>query len=1209
MNATKKFDLSNSSLEGRNLIEASAGTGKTYTITALFLRLIIEKSLCVENILVVTFTEAATEELRDRIRTKLRQAIEAFSAGKSDDEFLNTLVNKHGNVNETIKRLKDAVRDFDQAAIFTIHGFCKRILDESAFESGNLFDTELVTDQEYLKREIIQDFWRKHIYHESPLFVNYLIYKNFDPGKLLKLASNRIIQPDFKIIPEIEIPDSTDKEIEFQTAFQKLHTEWQSARDEVERLLMSNENLNRNKYRRQNIPIWIGLMNDFLASDGKNPVLFDQFNKFTLTEITDATKKNEPIPDHPFFKLCGIFKEKQERLENLFEQRILGLKVKLFNYLHDELIKTKKQKNIQSFDDLLLRLYDALQQTRGNELAEMIRKKYRAALIDEFQDTDPVQYAIFKNIFGTEQNILFLIGDPKQAIYGFRGADIFAYMDAAQHAEFRHTLSQNWRSEPGLIAAQNTIFENADSPFIYNEIPFEPVRAAEKKDREFLKINGKSDSPLQLWYLDASKIGNGDKAIPKTNAREVIYKAVAAEISNLLNLAKQKKAIIGTRPIKEEDIAVLVRRNTEALMMQQALIDLNISSVLYSTNNLFDSREAMEVQRILASIAEPNNDKLLKAALTTDILGIKGEEIDYLMEVESAWEAWLIKFRNYYEVWNRRGFVQMFRYFLSEEKVLPRLMNFPDGERRNTNVLHLSEILHQVSVERKFRITALLKWLSEQRDPRTQRLEEHQLRLESDEKAVKVVTVHKSKGLEYHVIFCPFTWDGSKIKSSIDHFVFHDEKDNMKLTLDLGSEHREQNRIYAEKELLAENLRLLYVALTRAKNRCYLIWGRINEAETSAPAYLFHQLQSPTSENSLQQTSARFKQMSDEEIYSELERIADRSNGTISLSHIRTDKREKYSPGRETKEQLIYQKFGGNIDSGWRIASYSSLVSRLSHAAEIADYDHEEVSGDAGQEIYQKTGELSGIASFPRGTKTGIFFHSIFELIDFEQKDPSSLIELLDTMFKQYGIDPHLQEDVFEMIQKVLSMPLEPDNLDFTLSKIKSQHRLHELEFYFPLKNISPNKLKALFKKYAGTEFSDQYPEQIEKLNFAPMRGFMKGFIDLVFQYDDRFFIVDWKSNFLGDKIENYEFNRLKEVMEEELYILQYHIYTVALDQYLRMRMPEYNYEKHFGGVYYIFLRGVEPELGYNYGVYRDRPSSDFINELGEELIDSSKLF
>jgi exodeoxyribonuclease V beta subunit len=1205
MEKVKQFNLLNSPLEGANLIEASAGTGKTYTIAGLFLRLILEKKISVNEILVVTFTEAATEELKDRIRRKLREAVGAFSGERSEDAFLNALVKRHKSSKAAVGYLREALRAFDQAAIFTIHGFCRRMLYENAFETGSLFDTELVTDQENIKREIVDDFWRKHFSNASPLFINFATRSKTSPDNLLSLLANRVGQPYLKIVPQVDIPDSSPQEKAFQDSFKKVLKSWQSAKVEVEEILATDEGLNRNRYRKAKIPVWIQAMDNYVASGENNPVLFKGFEKFSSAEIARSVKKDHIPATHPFFEICEKLMEKQNELQRAFDHRLLALKGELFRYVQHELTKRKEEKNIQSFDDLLLKMHGALEEKGGEELARALRMKYKAALIDEFQDTDPIQYAIFKKSFRTQNSVLFFIGDPKQAIYGFRGADIFAYMDASRDVQFRFTLGENWRSEPDLITAINTIFAHAGLPFLYDEIPFKPATSASKRKPVYLSMGKQSGPPLQLWFVDARELTESGKAITKGQAYELIPKAVASEISRLLRLGKSNKAILGKRPLRESDIAVLVRTNIEARMMQQALSALHIPGVLYSTGNLFDSHEALEMERVLAGIAEPNNERLLKAALSTDMIGVKGEALDVLLDDETGWEEWLVKFRTYHDLWNERGFIRMFRYLLLGEKVLSRLMSLSDGERRNTNLLHLSEVLHQTWIESKLNMVGLLKWLSEQRDQSTPRLEEHQLRLESDENAVKVVTIHKSKGLEYPVVFCPFTWHGSKIKKSKQPFTFHDEVDHMRLTLDLGSEEMDEHRVLAEKEQLAENLRLLYVALTRAKNRCYLLWGRFNQAETSAPAYLLHQPESFEEGNVVSATGERFKVLNDEDVLGELTAVLDKAEGTVKLSEMPTETGEDYSPLLGEKEALRCLQFSGNIDRQWRISSFSSLVSGKLHRAELADYDAISLPHipDENDFIEPLVEEASGIFSFPRGAKPGTMLHDIFEQLDFAQKEPFLMEELVANKLREYGFELAWQETLCRMIQKVLSVPLVPNDKDFTLSRVQNRDRINELEFYFPLKSISPKKIKRIFERYSGPDLSVDFPERIERLDFSPVKGFMRGFMDMVFQFQDRFYLVDWKSNLLGTKVEDYDREALALAMEQEFYVLQYHIYAVALNQYLHLRLPGYSYEKHFGGVYYIFLRGVDPGRGPDFGIYKDRPSGELINQLCANLI------
>jgi ATP-dependent exoDNAse (exonuclease V) beta subunit (contains helicase and exonuclease domains) len=486
MDDRKTFDLLTNPLEGINLIEASAGTGKTFTIAGLFLRLILEKNLLVNEILVVTFTKAATAELNDRIRNLLKEAIEGFARGQSDDEFLNGLIKQYPDPLPSLKRLKEALRDFDEAAIFTIHGFCQRVLKEHAFESSLLFDTELITDEEALKQEIIDDFWRINFYNASPLFIHYALNNHCTPENLLKLVRTYSDKPLLKVIPQVTIPDTSQEEKNFNDAFNKARDSWQSSKADVEKILANQIGFKQSVVSK--VPELIIGFDYFLNAGNKNFTLFHQFDLFTVSGVKKATKKNYEPPQHPFFDFCEILKEKLQALSGVYEQRLLGLKTSLFTFLHQSLGKQKQRRNVQSFYDLLSKLRNALADKSGAELAKIIRAKYHAALIDEFQDTDPLQYEIFHNIFKNQGGILFLIGDPKQAIYSFRGADIFAYLLAISQVEKKYTLKENWRSDPQLINAVNTIFSHVKNPFVFEGIKFQEASAAKIKKLSRLSL-------------------------------------------------------------------------------------------------------------------------------------------------------------------------------------------------------------------------------------------------------------------------------------------------------------------------------------------------------------------------------------------------------------------------------------------------------------------------------------------------------------------------------------------------------------------------------------------------------------------------------------------------------------------------------------------------------------------------------------------------
>jgi exodeoxyribonuclease V beta subunit len=572
-----------------------------------------------------------------------------------------------------------------------------------------------------------------------------------------------------------------------------------------------------------------------------------------------------------------------------------------------------------------------------------------------------------------------------------------------------------------------------------------------------------------------------------------------------------------------------------------------------------------------------------------------------LMRDEAGWESWLSRFQGYHDSWERRGFIQMFRFLLLREKVRTRLLSLPNGERRLTNILHLSEVLHQEATEQKLGMVGLIKWLARQRDERSPRLEEHQLRLESDAHAVKLVTIHKSKGLEYPIVFCPFNWDGSRIGTR-DTFTFHGRDGKLTLVLDAKEN---PNRALGEKELLAENLRLLYVSLTRARNRCYLVWGRFNEAETSSLAYILHSKDGDP-DNIVSATGEHFGGLPDQEVRLDLVAISRNSGGAILFTDIPMAPGKKHSPPEERRDELTCRTFSAVLEKERHFASFSYLVARQAREAGLIEHssvdlpDHDQ---NLGGEEGMPEEELSGIFAFPKGARPGVLLHDIFEHLDFTRSKNESVKPLVGDKLREYGFEAKWEDTVCDMVRKVLTVPLLQGRGNFTLSAITLRDRLSELEFYYPLKSITPAGLRQIFARHGGGDIPAEFPDRIEELNFLPAKGFMRGFIDLVFQFEGRFYIVDWKSNLLGSRIESYGREALAAEMEEKFYILQSHLYTVAVNQYLKVRVPGYDYEKHFGGVIYLFLRGIAPEHGSEFGVYRSVPNKELIEGLCENLI------
>ncbi|HLC15589.1 MAG TPA: 3'-5' exonuclease, partial [Thermodesulfovibrionia bacterium] len=486
-------------------------------------------------------------------------------------------------------------------------------------------------------------------------------------------------------------------------------------------------------------------------------------------------------------------------------------------------------------------------------------------------------------------------------------------------------------------------------------------------------------------------------------------------------------------------------------------------------------------------------------------------------------------------------------------------------------------------------MAGLVKWLKGQRLAVVPRLDEHVLRLDRDDDAVRIVTMHKSKGLEYPVVFCPFAWTENDTTLA-DTQTFHDSDGS--LILDVGSPEFDSHGEIAAKEALAENMRLLYVALTRAINLCYLVWGTINKTETCSLAYLFH---NRTSVEDFLQNNI-LKDINRAGFMDDLQGLEKASHGTIAVSALPSHEDKSYPMYKEELPALKCLSFAGNIQRDWHIRSFSSLV--LNKPSETPK-DHDEIRETEPPLAVKQERTLEGIFAFPKGARAGTFLHDILEHLDFTSSDYTKLVS---EKLTAHGFDRDAwTETICTMVHNVLNTPLAPGLI--ALSGVENKMRLNELEFYFPIRSVSPAKLSRIFKTCGGPNLTAEFPERIGSLNFSPCRGFMKGFMDMVFCHNSQYYLVDWKSNFLGTTVPDYNQHALTHAMEAEVYILQYIIYTLALHEYLTLRLPEYDYDKHFGGVFYIFLRGVNPEYGSKYGIYHDKPELALIEALREELI------
>jgi exodeoxyribonuclease V beta subunit len=1191
MSARRSFDLATTPLgEGFCLIEASAGTGKTFTIAGLYLRLILERDVPVREILVVTFTEAATEELRGRIRKTLADAAAALAAGRTSDKALAEMLKQHwADAALLANRLQRALTLFDEAAIHTIHGFCQRTLRDRAFESSSLFDLELLTDDREMLLEVADDWWRERFYNAPALLVATALRKKPNPEALLPLLKNHSRHPELRILSRAG--NRTLKELQdaLLVAFESARDAWQTNRAKLQAIFDAKDTWAKGEHAKDEVAQrWFTALDAGFSEtgpDGDTLKALENLTPDALEENTHQRKKTAVTPRNKFFDCAAS-------VVSAAGDFLAGLSVDFLDFARRELPRRKERNKVQSFDDLLTRLRNALAAPGGDALARAIRERYRAALIDEFQDTDPVQSDIFRFIFlsgqatETEARNVFLVGDPKQAIYGFRGADVFSYLDARRHAAREFSLDRNWRSEAGLVRAVNTIFGARPNPFAVAEIEFTPVIPAGHADDEPLTEDGLRLPPLRCCFMERE----AGRSLSKEAAREMLPDRVATEIVRLLN----GDVKLGQRIISPRDIAVLIRTNEEAGWMQEALRRRGVPSVLHTDRSVFSSTEARELQLLLEALAQPGRDRLLRPALATSLMGSDGNRLDDLGRDELAWQEQVEKFRAWHDEWSDHGFAAMFRAWLQDAEIRQRLLTFTDGERRLTNVLHLGELLHQASEQSRLGMNGLLRWFADQIAAPDNAADEQQLRLERDDEAIRLVTIHKSKGLEYAVVFCPFSWYSFGDPKNPKSVSFH-ERDpagrvTARMALDLGSEEMAHHLEFASEEKLAEELRLLYVALTRAQHRCYFVWGAMNGAESSAPAWLLHR---PASLNtpSREALSAHFEMLTDDALRCDLEALVNAScegdTPTIEIAPLPAENNDRFRPRHSSPVDLQARQFTGHILLDWRIASFSSLVAN----APDEEPDHDRATmAPVGVEL--DDAPASDIFAFPRGTQAGTCLHKIFENADFTRTDDDRAMEkLASEILFNHGMDAEkFGPTVVATVRRTMVVPLEP--AAFTLSRVPLKARVNELEFCFPVRELSPALLRAGF---AGSHA--ELAERMGRLGFAPSGGYVKGFIDLVVQFDGRFYILDWKSNWLGNRVENYDRPALARAMTESFYTLQYHLYVVALHRYLALRVPGYDYARHFGGVRYVFLRGLDPARP-ELGVFADRPDATLIESL-----------
>ncbi len=1200
------FNLVESELKkGVQCLEASAGTGKTYTLAGLFLRLMLEENVPAQKILVVTFTNAATAELRDRVRGRLRQALSALEGQETEDDLLRKLTNRIGpQRGKAIASLRSALEVFDLVSIFTIHGFCQRTLRENAFESGILFDTELIADQRDLIRQAAADFCRNHLYRSDEWMASLSLHLHFNPDAFSRILQQYLTHPDL----DLAMPASTrPADVAGQAIgdeIKKLEDAWKAP--DGRRAGLNNFFRREPKWavgdhgKPEIVDLHAGCLEAGLERKSLSPGFWEAVRFFSRPAIEKDQSKVNPMP-HP----CPGILDSCDCLTGLVAEYATAQRAAFLRGAVQALARAKQDAKQQSYDDLIRRLADALDGDSGQALAGSIRARYRAALIDESQDTDPLQWKIFRAVFGSgTHHWLYLIGDPKQAIYAFRGADVDAYLEAAHEARDRYTLGTNWRSEPGLVRGVNALFSSASVPFINDKIIFQPVDPKRNKDSATMQFPDGPRPPFQVWCWEGT---NGTVALKE--AQQKVPASVAAEIERLLSGPDR----LGGRALRPHDIAVLVESHRQAGWIQSALRNLGIPSVEQAVASVFDSDQAREILWILSAILAPGRESAVKAAMTTDILGLNGTELHSLVSDESEWQRRLHIFARYREAWEQDGFFSMFMDLLREEHAIDKLLRHPDAERRITNLLHIAELLQSACQTDHLGPARLVQWLQERRSDNASAAEEYQLRLESDEDAVQIVTIHRAKGLEYPVVFCPFVAEDAKPKplkaggrNVMDAVLYHDPGSG-RLSWDIGTPAGPDRSRLAARERLAERVRLLYVALTRARNRCYLVSARYQNAPSTALAWLLRRfvgvpgdlIDALKNDGQPGAWTARWREIA--------AKSECKGNSGIAVDGLPTDPGKRWSPpGIGCGVMKARSCAREMIGLSWSLSSFSQLArqtaDRLGIESDEGLPDHDEAAAADPLEAAAIEPEetATGIFALPPGARTGDCLHRILERFDFQKPvDDDARIEVRRQLEASHLWDPSHADAIADLLERVRAAPLDPGDPNLTLRCVPPRQRQTEMEFQFPSARLDARQILRLIRGQDRAAAPAGRPAAASP--DASLGSFLKGYIDLIFMFNGRYHIVDWKSNLLGYRTSDYARAAMKAEVEKSFYDLQYHIYTVALDKFLRRRLPGYDYERHFGGVHYIFVRGLEPARA-DLGLFHDRPPRERIKRLSALL-------
>ncbi len=1189
-------------LRGSTLIEASAGTGKTYTIAMLYVRLILghgqipntrlADNLLPRDILVVTFTEAATKELSDRIRNRIAQAAEVFSDQYASEQApeLSDLIDfrdaEYPNPQTwpaCQKKLLLALEYMDEAAISTIHSWCYRMLSEHAFNSGSLFDLEMIKDERDIIYEAMQDYWRIYVY-SLPRDIGKVFRHHFaSPELLLNAIGSAYKQSEHFAVDENALQKLP---VDLYAQLDTLRTaDWATMQQEVSAFFTQiDEKKVPHKLHKGSAKAMLKALDGLIAWSTSSALFPDNIDSAGVTNFTHEVfavrVKGGEIPPLAILDVVTTLSVLHDLVKN-WKQDIV---IHAGYWLNVRVQQVKKTRALLGFDDLINGLHKALLGSKGKALEQAIKQQFPVVLIDEFQDTDNVQYQIFDQIYdvasNNQNNCLIVIGDPKQAIYSFRGGDIYTYLSARNAVgDSTYTLGKNFRSTQNMVSAVNHIFasaeqRNPEGAFLFchdnqQGMPFEPVAANGLDDA--LVIDGELQSAL-TFYVSMQKPS-------VTNIAE----STASQVVALLSKSQQGNAgfqnqdnTADLKAISTSDIAIIVNSGSEASALQSALSERNLRSYYVSDkSSILTTTEAREMLIWLRAVAEPKQVSLIRSALGTSLLGISHVELQQNLEDESHLDTLINQFDAFHMCWQQRGLLPMLREFLSHFSVQAQLLqNWHNGERVLTNILHISELLQEASLQ----VDTMQNLIHHYEQLLVSDLAGNDFllpRLESESGLIQIVTIHKSKGLQYPIVFLPYATSAYRKVTAGDWVRYHDENHQAVTTLTPNDEIKDK----ANKEALGEDIRKLYVALTRAKYCTFVGASNGMRWFESGLSYLLGASK-------------------DDDIATLLSDLAkEQSNILISTlpdaEHTQYERAPKLALGEPRTVLNIKQEY-------WYVHSYSSIGYEhnsqvFDESANLEKENHHLLEGDDNKssDANLTMQALPNLHNFPRGAGPGTFLHNILEwccLQGFGKvlETPSILHQYIENQVQLQGWQRYT-DVLVDWVSKLLVLNMPVNDLSESVSLIDLQSLQAEMEFLFTVDHAQLSVVDDLVQQHC---FAGQSRPSAKAKDLT---GVFKGFIDLTFEYKGKYYVLDYKSNHLGDDNSAYSAQNIEESIVSHRYDLQFVIYLVALHRLLKSRLPDYDYERHVGGAVYYFLRGVEANNG---GIFYTKPNFSLIDQV-----------